>query len=136
MKNKVYNLEQLKTIFNVISKLDLNKGYEVSYNKIKVSRTLSQNRLYWLYVACICKETGYDNNLLHDQLRKRFLQVKEVEIFGTIEIELTSTTKLDTIQFKKYIDNIIVLASEIGIILPNPEDKHFKEFEDFYSRFL
>ena len=45
-----------------------------------------------------------------------------------------STSKLNTAQFTAYLEKVQVLASsELGIVLPVPEDRIFEEFYEQYE---
>lgn len=111
--------------------------YEVSIKRFFKKRSVPQNRLYWLYVSCIMDETGNDRDTIHNELREMFLPVR----FGELGIKqtknLTSTTTLNTKQFKEYTDRIIAwAASELGIALPDPEDQYFEQFYEQYRDYI
>ena len=100
-------------------------------------RTILQNRLYWLYVACIMDETGNDRETIHYELRRRFLPIRTGELAGEQIERLTSTTELNTAQFKAYIDRIVEFAqNELSIVLPNPDDLCFEAFYSNYKDFI
>ena len=112
------------------------RRYEVAINVHHDKRTYSQNRLMWLWYACICKETEgeYDSEELHNYFKEKFLKKRTISVFGE-EMEGTMSTKnLNTLEFKEYLDKIQRFASgELGIILPLPSDYVFPEFEDQYK---
>lgn len=131
-------VRQLKTevdrqmVIAQINRLDLSKNYSIDINQKKKVRTLSQNRLERLWLTCISFETGTDTNVLHDIFKKKFLEPEIVEQYG-VKIERYTTTNLNTIQFKYYLDKIQEFAnSELGITLPNPDDRYWDEFYSFY----
>jgi uncharacterized membrane-anchored protein YitT (DUF2179 family) len=72
----------------------------------KESRSVKQNRLYWEWVSVIGGELGYTKDETHVMLR--------------------STTKLKVKEFKDYLEQIDILMSEYGIILPRPEDLYYE----------
>lgn len=131
--NLSYDVESAK------KKLDhfIEKGKTFELKEVKKKRSISQNSLYWLYVNYIANDTGNDREAIHDELRRMFLPVNS-GLLGNKEIySLTSTTSLDTLQFTQFIDKIVVWASsELGIILPNPEDKIFEEFKEKYKNII
>lgn len=130
---KIYNENQKEAFIEMFKKVDIGKGIEATFKKIVVKRSNDQNSLYWLWLTCIEKETGNDRNDLHDYFRSKFLPITEKKIFDDVKIELTSTTKLTTIDFKNYLDKIQIFAnSELSIVLPNPEDIYFEEFKNYY----
>jgi len=110
------------------------KGKRVSIKEHREIRTLSQNRLYFLYLKCIEDETGQDKDDLHFIFKSKYLQAKNIEFGGEYHNIIKSTTELDTKQFTDYIEKIIVFASsELGIKLPDPKDLEFEAFKEFYS---
>lgn len=100
-------------------------------------RTISQNSLYWLWLTCIMAETGNDKDYLHIFFGKKYLPQDRRIVFNYPVDVTTSTTSLDTAQFTHYLERIQQFAnSELGIVLPNPEDLHFKEFYETYKDFI
>ena len=135
MKFKTYG--DLKPINEYLQKKDLSKGYTVEIKAIEKKRSLSQNQLYWLYIACIMDETGLEQSkrnrdTIHDTLREEFLPVTTIIFDNKERKQLTSTTSLNTVQFKDYIDKIIIYSADIGIVLPNPADKFYDDFVAHY----
>lgn len=120
-------------VIDYIEKLP-DKVYRVEITLKRENRTVSQNRLYWLYLACLEDETGMEKECLHDYFKQKYLTIEDVEI-GNITIKKTiSTTKLNTSQFSEYTNKIAAFASaELGIILPNPEDLAFEQFCEYYK---
>jgi len=133
MHFKLKNDTDKQNIIDYLEKLP-DKVYDVDIKVHKENRTVSQNRLYWLYLNCLQAETGNDKDTLHEYFKTQFLPFEEKEIFDAVVPIFPTTTKLDTKQFTGYINKIVVFASsELGIVLPNPEDKHW---EEFYSQFV
>lgn len=130
---KINTPKDKEGVISYISRLP-DKQFIVAINKRKEVRTLSQNRLYQLWIAVICDEIGYNPEELKLIFRGMFLP-KETFVFGGVTYEIAmSTTKLDTVQFTAYLNKIEVFASaELGIILPRPEDLHFAEMYDKYQ---
>lgn len=129
---------QLKTeldremIIGQIKRLDLKKSYTVEITEKRIRRTMSQNALYWLWITCIEHETGNNRNDLHEFFKAEFLVPEIRNIMGK-NIEVRTTTDLNTIQFKYLLDHVQTFAStELSITLPNPEDKYWEEFYSFY----
>jgi hypothetical protein len=117
-----------------IERLKPGKSYTVEISAKKEKRSLDQNRLYWLWINCLEEETGNDREILHHELRMMFLPRKTGTVNGkSVEIP-TSTTALDTGQMKQFLDKIQVFASsELGIILPDPEDLIWGAFYEAYK---
>ena len=116
-------------VIEYIQKLP-DKKYLVNVELKREQRSPAQNRVYWLYIACICDETGNSKNKVHLDIATMFLPLKS----GKMGTEPISTTELNTAQFKKYLDEVNLWANEfLGIILPNPEDKYWAEFYEQYK---
>jgi len=95
--------------------------WDIEITKHKKSRSVSQNRLMWMWLNIISNDTGNDPDDLHELLKMKFLGT-EKKVFMGSEIERPkSTTKLSTLEFTNYLDKIETLATSIGIVLPHPE---------------
>lgn len=74
-------------------------------------RTAGQNRLWWLYVSILSKETGNEQKEIHEELKAKFMPFA------------TSTTELSTEQFRSVVNEISVWAAQfLNVILPDPND--------------
>ena len=132
MKKKITSESDRNEVITAIVKLDIAKGFTVEITQRRRVRTVSQNRLERLWLACIADETGNDSNELHEYFKQKFLEVKEVQIFGEWNA-IYSTRDLNTVQFKNFLDKIQIFAStELAISLPVPEDKRWDEFYETY----
>jgi hypothetical protein len=78
---------------------------EITITKYNPSRSVSQNRLYRVYLGLISDYTGDDENELHEMLKNKFLKGK-------------STTQLDTKGFADYLEKIRRYSAEVNITLP------------------
>ena len=124
-------------IIEVIQNLSDGKKWEVSVKIKREFRSVSQNRLMWLWIACICDETGSDRDEVHLELGLRYLPLKIVKGLSGNKEKPISTTTLDTAQFKAYLDKIQVFAlRELGITLPLPEDLIFASFLEKYKNYI
>lgn len=144
----------LKKVEHFISKRSF-----VELKEIKLKRTLNQNDIYWLWLTCIEKETGYDKNKLHVMYRLMFLKrdddyieklikpkvwqrIKELsvqfdykqEIGETIDFLAKSTTELEIDEFTRYLDGMRNHArNHFNVILLSLEEKNINEFyKEFY----
>jgi hypothetical protein len=58
-------------------------------------------------------------------------------VFDYVVTRVVSTTGKDTLQFKEYLDKIQMFSSmELGIQLPDPQDKYWSEFYETYKYFI
>lgn len=120
-------------VISGIKRLDITKSYTVEITQKKRIRTISQNRLYRLWLVCISFETGTDADVLHEIFKEKFLEPEIIELFD-VKTKRYTTTNLNTIQFKNYLDKIqIFVLTELTISLPTPEDLLWDEFVNFYQ---
>ena len=132
MKIKIQTEFDRERAISYIKRIDLSKAFTVEVRERRPVRTIPQNRLYRLWLVCISHETGNDVDDLHEYFKRKYLEPKETNIFGSIEIRYT-TTDLNTLQFTTYLEYIQAFAgSELAITLPQPRDKMWQEFYDFY----
>ena len=89
------------------------------------SRSTKQNRLYWQWIK-VMTETGYTKDEMHSILRDKFLGYDEVTTKTNVIRVLRSTTDLKVGEFKDYLEQIDIFASEYGIVLPRPEDLYLE----------
>jgi hypothetical protein len=113
-----------------------NGEYTLIFSKQERKRTLAENRLFWLWMACMEHETGTPKEDCHDYYCSKFLR-RHVLINGEEKPVTGGTSKLNTVQFSGFLDSIQAdAAAEFGIKLPNPEDLHWREFEAYYKDFI
>lgn len=127
-----------KAITDYLNKLDISqREYKVSIVRKAEKRTLQQNRLYRLWLNCISAESGNDVEDLHEYFKLKYLDVHARIIYGQEVVRVTSTTELNTEQFTAFLDKVQQWASiELGIILPEPEDMIFSQFEERYKNYI
>ena len=133
MKRKLLTELDRDMVISQIKRLDLVKKYTVEITKRVIKRTISQNGLYWLWLTCISHETGNDKMKVHEFFKDEYLPVESFEMFGKTK-EIKSTTGLNTIQFKYLLDKVQIFAStELSITLPDPDDKRWSDFYEYYK---
>jgi len=120
-------------VIDYIQKLP-DKKYIVKIELKREIRSYPQNKLMWLWLTCIMQETGNDKNDLNEYFKGEYLPTKETIILGKTIKKTVSTRELDSKQFTDYLERIQQFANtELGLILPNPEDLHFIEFYEQYK---
>ena len=130
--DKNRKIEAIKFIDNLFA-----QDKRVTIVITKEKRTLDQNKLYWLWLSCIAKETGNDKDDLHEYFIYKYLNPELVQVFEKMIYKRLSTSTLDTKQFTKYLNKIQVFANtELAIELPNPEDLKFAEFFEYYKNYI
>lgn len=87
-------------------------------------RSKQQNRYYWSVVCGLISEhTGYIPEEVHEFYKEKFLTNKKSIVIGNEEkeIEMATTTKLNTKEFEEYCENIRRHASvELSVNIPEP----------------
>jgi hypothetical protein len=110
--------------------------YALTFNKKDKNRTISQNRLFWIWMACIEHNSGTSKEDCHDYYCSLFFR-RHVSIGGMEREVVSGTSKLNTVQFADFLKKIQAdAATELSIILPDPETKYWEEFEKYYSQFI
>lgn len=132
MKKKLITEADRNEAMTALVRIDLKDGYYFELSKRRKVRTVSQNRLERLWLACIADETGNDSNELHDYFKEKWIEPKEINMFGEKKL-VYSTRNLNTIQFKNFLDKIQIFAqTELSIALPIPTDKNWDDFYETY----
>lgn len=110
-----------------------NGEYVLKFAKQSKPRTISQNRLMWMWFTCISQETGTPEQDIHDYYCSLYLR-KRVDYKGHSQEVVIGTSGLTTAQFSEFMDRIKAdAASELGIVLPLPSDLAYAEFETIYG---
>ena len=106
------------------------KEVEIGIQKWTNKRTPASNRLYWLWVDLIAKETGEDDiSKVHAKFAYMFLMDRSGP-----NPYVKSTSILDTIGFSEYMGKVERFSiSVLNIILPHPEDLWIEYQEEIKS---
>ncbi len=130
---KVQQKRDKEMVKSYVESLPDNKCYEIIVKQHRERRTLPQNSLFHLWCKCIEDETGQDAESVKRVTKEMFLGYNEVDVFGRKSYELTSTTKLNTLQMSQFMNKVQAWASsDLGIVLPIPEDLYFTHFVEQY----
>jgi hypothetical protein len=112
---KVAMTEFQRADFHDYSKNHPKAKYRLSV--IETVRTLPQNRLYWIFLEKIARETGDDAESLHQWAKRQFLKPKFIKVRGT-EMKIPgSTRELSKLEFGEYMDKI---SATTEIAIPDP----------------
>lgn len=108
--------------------LQRNGEYTFTIERLTARRSLEQNALYWAgYVDPLCEHTGYRPREMHLYLKARFLpaakrkthhlllQNRAGEVIDEFEIDMSTTTTLNRIEFGDYLDEIQAFAATLGV---------------------
>lgn len=109
-----------------------NGRYEMTIKRSSERRTVSQNDLMWMWMACIERETGTPKDDAYLYYCKLFLS-KVVKVGDRETMVYETSSKLDTRRMSEFLERIQAdAASELGIQLPSPQDRYFDSFYEEY----
>lgn len=109
-----------QNLIREINNLDLNKIWQAEIKEHDRKRTNPQNRYYWSLLNILEKETGHSAEDLHDFFKMDILGMREINFKGRTVAVPKSTTKLGTMDFVAYTDEIRARAMALGYTLPVP----------------
>lgn len=116
-----------------ITALLSNGRYVVTVKKEVKPRSQNQNRLMWMWFACIADATGNTAQEVHDAYCYMFLS-REVQMGNRKGLVPSGTSGLRTDEMKDFLDRVQAdAASELGIQLPDPDDLRFQAFVEEYG---
>ncbi len=101
------------------------KPIELIIRRKKKHRSNQQNRLYWVYMGMIGEYLGYSKDEIHEICKYKFLKKETAdETTGEIFQYIQSTSKLSTVEFMEYIENLYKWSAEtFGLTLPEPNSQ-------------
>lgn len=103
---------------DLLSRLDLKKFWRFTLVKYVKRRSLDQNARYWAILGLIAKETGNDQESVHEGMKQLFLAPETITLGGRTFQVWTSRNK-NTPDFATYMNQVEgYAASEYGIALP------------------
>lgn len=120
--------------FEYLCSLLRNGVYTVKIVRKTEPRTISQNSLMWLWYKCIEEQTGTPKEDVHDYYKAKFLS-RPIAVKGQWVKVVGSTTELNTLQMTDFLNKVQAdAATELGINLPLPADRHYQAFVDEYKK--
>ena len=101
------------------------------------NRTLSQNALYWVWIAQITDELNRRNKAdftteeIHMRMKHDFLGYDEPKTIGTSQIpaQLKSTAKLSKGDMFAYMERMDMFWAERGVLLVTPDDSVYAQIK-------
>ncbi|MCC8037801.1 MAG: hypothetical protein LIP02_06680 [Bacteroidales bacterium] len=118
-------LEEIATAFPV-------GEYDLTVTRRRRHRTLSQNRLMWLWFRCLEDKSGQPKEDFHTFYKARFLAYETV-INDRVVTLIGGTRDLDTVRMTRFLEQVQAhAATEWGVTLPSPDDPAFPHFLDKY----
>ena len=109
-----------------------NGTYTITVKKVTEKRSIPQNDLMWMWLACIERETGTPKDEVYMYYCKKFL-MRTVTIGQKMERIYMTTSKLNTEQMTTFLNQLQADAeTELGIRLPTPPDRFWEAFYQDY----
>jgi hypothetical protein len=110
---------------------DLSGDVTLTVAEGRATRSGQQNRYYWSVVCKLISDfTGYTPEEVHEYYKKKFLSNKKHIVIGDdgLDVEMLTTTRLNTKEFEDYCENIRRHASmELQVNIPEPNQESFLE---------
>lgn len=94
----------------------------VQIKEYKHNRTSSQNNTFHMWCDIIGKDTGSGMEYIKDSLKLKVLGTESRVVDGVTLTEIRSSSKLDKAEFCKLMNATEMLAHQLNIILPYPDD--------------
>ena len=117
-----------------VNTVELGKKRFIGEIKVhRQKRTIKQNSLYFMWLACIRDETGNDVDTLHEYFKRKFLPWRSISVFDDEVVQVSSTTSLNTKEFSEYMEKIKLDMINQAIFLPEPGEQGFDEFYAKYT---
>lgn len=128
MKSDIFIAKAIKGELNLGSEINASRlkdslkhheGETYRIERMKKTRSLSQNALYHLYLSVIERETGNNANDLHEYFKRTLLPPRLIKVMGKeLKIPATTTT-LTKSDFGEYMTRI---EAETNVPIPNPKE--------------
>lgn len=130
--SKVNGVVRMDKDFGLMCSLLRNGEYTLKIVRKTQPRTISQNALMWMWYKCIEEATGQPKNDIHAYYKAKFLG-RQIAIGNKWVWVTGSTTDLNTLQMTDFLEKVKAdAATELGIMLPLPEDREYQAFISEY----
>ena len=110
-----------------------NGSYSLILKRVSEKRTINQKDLMWMWFKFIENNTGTEKNDIYMYYCKKFL-CKVIRVGEKVEKVYETSSMLNTTQMTEFLNKIQAdAASELGIMLPIPDDRYFEAFYQQYN---
>ena len=115
--------------------IDFSKQYMCVIKRYYKKRSVDQNSLYWMWITAISEEIGEERDIVHEALKRKFLDWIKINLPGGLDYYFPShTPEQNTNEFNTYLSKIQVWASDfLNMYLPFPDDPNFGFFAETYN---
>ncbi len=118
--------ERRNNAIESIKRMNINgRKLSVEIKEYRKNRTNSQNRLYWSWINLFSQHTGYSSDEMHEQFAVQFLGIEDRIVKGEKLRMAKSTARLKVEEFSQYMLKIELVAEEMGLSLPRPDDYRY-----------
>ncbi len=93
------------------------KEVELEVRLARDKRSTQANSFYWAVIDLIADHTGYTKDQIHECCKVKFLLTDEPGLLPIVP----STSEMDVKSFNAYMEQVCILAGELGITIPEPE---------------
>ncbi len=123
MKYTLYGEEARGVVIKAITSLNVGKPWTVEIKRKTKQRSLNQNSLLHKWIGIIAEDTGDSQASMKADLKAVFAIILENKV-TQVKFRPMDTSEMTTVQMTEFMDRIYGWAtSEMGIILPIPEDR-------------
>lgn len=110
-----------------------NGRYTITVKRASEKRSVSQNDLLWMWMTCIEHETGTPKEDCYLYYCHRFLMTL-VKVGARAAWANRTSSKLSVSEMSDFLKKIQAdAATELGIVLPEPQDMYFDRFAEEYG---
>lgn len=129
MKFQINNGEDKRAVCDYIGRLTENKQYSIEL-LVMAKRSPAQNSLYHFWLSVLEKELKCPQDAIDRSLRRLFIGVDTLYLFGKqIELE-ASTRRLQKDEMTIFLNNVErYVLDTCGIVLPRPEDTFYNKMK-------
>jgi len=100
-----------------------NNEYLITIEDYKLKRSIAQNKLMWLWIELISKDSGESKKYIHKFINTDFIEQEFNEVMGKVINTSKTTSELNTKEFSVMLNEFERHMNEFqGWLLPRPDD--------------
>lgn len=120
--------EKRRQAAEYVARLLSSPVHSVEIKPYKRNRSQAQNRTMWMWYGTLADHLGCTAEDVHEQMKIRVLGVEKKVVAGQALIMPRSTTDLDVDGMSRFMEAIEVLAAELEVTLPMPDDYKYARY--------
>ena len=136
MPTKVLHTENdREDVIEAIRKLDITKRkHYVKWAKKTKTRNLSQNALFHFWVAIIADDAGTTPAECKEDVKREWgIKQYRINTFDKEVIEIKSTRDYTEQEMSELLSRMKQYGDELGLLMPNQQDRDFQAMYDAYK---